>query len=334
MSVDFMNPAGFLLLLFIPLLYAFRKIKVFTKISLPLTFSDWGGWVFTWNDKFRNIASFITEFFCLIGFVLVVFALSEPVVHHQERVYTSRGTDVLFVLDTSPSMAARDINGVTRLEAAVSTITKLVEANAGASYGLISMGSEAAVIVPLTNDKETFKTRLASLSVGLLGDGTAIGTGLSTAVYHIKATPAKRKCIVLLTDGENNAGEIHPETASALAKKNGITLYTVGIGTKGTVPLEYVNQKTGKSYSGFFDSNFDSTNLEKIALAAGGRYYSVESLSAMNMALSSIIKRQDVVQSYYIKTIDDYYYDKVLGVAMLFIAAAWVLKRLYLKEYM
>lgn len=333
MSVDFMNPESFLLLLLIPLLYAFRKIKIFYQLSFPLSFSDWNGWVFTWNDRFRKFASGFSEALCLIGFVLVIIAFAEPVVHHQERVYTSRGTDVMFVLDTSPSMAARDINGMTRIDAAVSTIEKLVDANPGASYGLIAMGSQAAVVVPLTNDKDTFKRRLSSIGVGIMGEGTAIGTGLSSAVYHLKSSQAKRKCIVILTDGENNAGEIHPETASSLAKKNAIILYTVGIGTKGTVPLEYVNPITGKVYSGYLDSNFDSSGLEKIAVAAGGRYYSVESLAAMNMALSAIIKRQDVVQSYYIKTVDDFYYHKVLLAAMICIALAWCIKRLYLKEF-
>lgn len=333
MTVDFMNPSAFLYLILIPLIYALRKIKVFNKISLPLTFSDWNGWVFSWNDRFRKVLSVICEILCLISFILIVIAFSEPVVHHQERVYTSRGTDVLFVVDTSPSMAARDINGMTRISAAISTIEKLVDSNSGASYGLIAMGSEAAVVVPLTNDIETFIKRLSTLTIGLMGEGTAIGTGLSSAVYHIKSTNAKRKCIILLTDGENNAGEIHPETASALAKKNGIILYTVGIGTKGTVPLEYVNPITGKMYSGYLDSNFDSSSLEKIALNAGGRYYSVESISAMSMAFSAILKRQDVVQSYYIRTIDDYYYDKVLIAAIICIVFAWLIKRLYLKEF-
>ena len=87
--------------------------------------------------------------------MLIIIAFAEPVIHHQERVYTSRGTDVMFVLDTSPSMAARDINEITRIEAATKTIEKLVDANPGASYGLIAMGSQAAVVVPITNDKET-----------------------------------------------------------------------------------------------------------------------------------------------------------------------------------
>ena len=333
MSIDFVNPASFLFLLLIPLLFALRKMKIFTRISLPLTFLDWGGWVFSWNDKVRKVFLGIAEFFTLLGFVLLVFAFAEPVVHHQERVYTSRGTDIVFVLDTSPSMAAKDINGFTRIEAAISAIEKLVMNNSGASYGLILMGAESAVSVPITNDLEYFKKRLSTVSIGTLGDGTAIGTGLCSAIYHIKSTLAKRKCIILLTDGENNSGEVHPETASGLAKKKGISLYTVGIGTNGTVPIEYVNVETGKVFSGYYDSNFDSTQLEKIAIAADGRYYSVESISAMSMALSSILKRQDVVQSYYIRTIDDYYYDKLLIAALISFLIAWVIKRLYLKEF-
>lgn len=333
MSIDFMNSASFLFLLLIPLMYALRKIKIFTRISLPLTFSDWNGWVFSWNDKFRKIFLGIAEFFCLLGYVSLIVAFAEPVVHHQERVYTSRGTDIVFVLDTSPSMAAKDINGMTRIEAAISAIEKLVVNNSGASYGLILMGADAAVSVPITNDLELFKRRLSLVSIGTLGDGTAIGTGLSSAIYHIKSTKAKRKCIILLTDGENNSGEVHPETASGLAKKNGITLYTVGIGTNGTVPIEYVNSETGKIYSGYYDSHFDSTQLEKIAITTDGRYYSVESISAMSMALSSILKRQDVVQSYFIRTVDDYYYDKVLIFSALCFLISWIIKRLYLKEF-
>lgn len=333
MKIDFMNPAGFLLLLLIPLLYALKKIKVFNRIALPLTFSDWNGWVFSWNDKWRRFAAGFAELLLVASFIITVIAFADPVVHHQQRIYTSRGTDIMFVIDTSPSMAARDINGITRIEAAVSSITKLLEANPGATYGLIAIGSEAAVVVPLTTDNQAFLARLNSVTVGSMGEGTAIGTGISSAVLHLKSSISKKKCIVVLTDGENNAGEIHPETASALAKKNGIVLYTIGIGTKGSVPLEYVNPITGKTYSGYLDSNFDSSGLEKIALMADGRYYSVETLSAMSMTLSSIIKRQDVVQSYYIKNTDDYYYGKLLFAALICIGLAWLIKRAYLREY-
>ena len=332
MSVDFMNPAGFLFLLLIPLVYTFRKIKIFSRITLPLTFSDWNGWVFTWDDKLRKAAAVFSEVLTVVGFLFVVTAYSEPVVHHQEKVFTSRGTDVLFVLDTSPSMAARDINGITRLEAAVSTINKLVESNPGASYGLVVMGSEAASVVPLTNDIAAFKTRLAKVQIGSMGDGTAIGTGLSSAVYHIKSTKAKRKCIVILTDGENNAGEIHPETAGALAKKNGITLYTVGIGTKGTVPIEYVDPNSGKVHSGYYDSEFDSSSLEEIALAGGGTYFGIESTAAFAEALNSVSRKQNVFQTFHYKSSNRQLYSYFLIFSAIVFFAAWFIRRILLKE--
>lgn len=333
MNFDFMNPVGFLFLLLIPLFYVFRKAKLFSKISMPLTFSDWGGWVFSWNDRFRKILSVFSEVLCCIAFIFVVLAFCQPVVHHQERVYTSRGTQIIFVVDTSPSMAARDMGDSKRLDAAIDAINKITESNSGGTYGLIAMGAQAAVVVPLTNDIATFNKRLAGLEVGMMGDGTAIGTGLALAIYHINSTKATRKCVVILTDGENNAGQIHPETAAKIAKDNSITLYTVGIGTRGTVPLEYVDPVTGKTFSGYYESNFDSSGLENIAMLANGRYYSVESISSLSSALSSIIKKQDVVQSYYIKTIDENFYDKFLLAALICLGLGWFIKRFYLQEF-
>ena len=333
MNFDFMNPLAFLLFLAVPVFFVFRKIGLFSRISFPLTFSDWNGYVFTWNDRFMRFASATATLLILAGFTCVIFALSDPVVHYQEKVYTSRGTDIIFVLDSSPSMAARDINGMTRIDAARLAIKNMVENNAGASCGLIARGSEAAVVVAATTDRNIFFSRLDSVVIGAMGEGTAIGTGLSSAVFHLAASKAPRKCIVLITDGENNAGEIHPETAAKLAENNGIVLYSLGIGTRGSVPLEYVDPFTGKNYSGYLDSSFDSVPLEKIAQISGGRYYGVETVSALSSSLASIAKRQDVIQSYYLKTVDTSYYDKCIFVAIAFFAAAWFVQRIVLKQF-
>ena len=332
MSFSFMNPAAFLILLVLPFFYALKKMSLFSHISFPLAFSDWNGFEFAWNNKFFRFVSASSSLLIFLAFVLCVAALAEPAFHSEERVYTTRGADILFVLDTSPSMAARDINGMKRIDAAKEAIEILAKDNSGASYGLVSMGSEAALVVPSTVDYEYFGNRVSSISLGEMGDGTAIGTGISLAVFHLSKSAAPRKCIVLLTDGENNAGEIHPETAARLAAKNGITLYAVGIGTRGSVPLEYRDPRSGKSYSGYFDSSFDSVPLEKLATDLGGRYYGVESVAALSSALSSIARRQEVVQSYYIRNIDTFCYDKFLFVAILFFALAWFVRRFLLKE--
>lgn len=332
MTVDFMNPSAFLLLLLIPIFFIGQKIGLFTHVTFPLTFSDWEGYVFSWHSKRIKFAEGLSFFFVLIGFFCVVISFAEPVIHHQQKVYTTRGTDILFLLDTSPSMASRDINGNTRFDAARKAIHTLMENNNGTSYGLVCMGSEAAVMVPVTTDQGTFFSRLDSLVLGTLGEGTAIGTGLSSAVYHLSASNAPKKCIVLITDGENNAGEIHPETAARLALDNNIALYVFGIGTRGSVPIEYNDPLTGKNYSGYLDSNFDSASLEKIARDANGFYYGIETLSSMESALSVMIKRQAVTQSHYLRTIDDFYYDKFLFVAMICFIATWFIRYVCLKE--
>ncbi len=328
-----MNPAAFFALLLIPVFYVLKKIGLLSHISFPLTFADWGGYVFSWKDKFLVIASRFSAALIYAAFLLAVIALADPVVHKQERVYTTRGTDILFVLDTSPSMAARDIGGLLRIDAARQTIKTLVSENSGASYGLVAMGNEAAVVVPVTGDINIFEDRLQTVCLGEMGEGTAIGTGLSSAVYHLASSKALRKCIVLITDGENNAGEIHPETAAKLAAENEITLYVVGIGTHGSVPLDYRDPHTGKEYTGYLDSAFDSGPLEKIALGSGGHYYGVENISSLAAALSAIIKRQSVVQSYYLRNVNTEYYDEFLFIALITLTAAWLIRRFILKEF-
>ena len=211
---DFRNPAAFFLLLLVPALFIARALGVFTRIAFPATLSDWGGKTFEWKGRLRSAASFVSRIFIIAAFAFTVAALADPVVYHQERVYTSRGADILFVVDTSPSMAVKDIANMTRLDAARRAIRTLSLDTGGISFGLVAMATEAAIVVPPTTDRAVFFSRLDALSIGSLGDGTAIGTGLSTAVYHLSSSAAPKKCIVLVTDGENNAGSIHPETAA------------------------------------------------------------------------------------------------------------------------
>lgn len=334
--VHFETPQAFFLLAAIPLFYVFRKIGIFTRIYFPLTLSDWGGKTFTYKDSFSKIASFIAHLLVIAGFFALITALSNPVLRQQEKIYTSRGTDILFVLDTSPSMAAHDIalatGQVTRIEAAKTGIKTLVSSESGASYGLVAMASDAACIVPPTNDTKLFLRRLDDLGVGEFGEGSAIGVGLGTAIYHLSTSVAPKKCIVLITDGENNAGQLHPETAANLASENGITLYTFGIGTKGTVPIEYTDKKTGKIHSGFYESDFNSASLEEIARLAGGTYFGIESTAALAEQLSQIAQKEDSMQTFHYRTNDTECYANFLALTLIFFFTAWVIKRLFLSE--
>ncbi len=326
------SPFVFLLLLLIPLYYFLRKIHIFSKPVFPLTLEDWKGQGFTWVSSVNSLLRIVSRVSFIGGFVFLVISLSNPTIVRQERIYASRSAEVVFVIDISPSMAAMDIASGTRLDAAKSAIELLVNENKGAAYGLVACASESALLVPPTMDHNTLFTSLEMMKIGELGDETALGMGIATAVYHLISTYAPRKAIVLLTDGENNAGSIHPETAATLAKDYGIVLYIAGLGTRGSVPIEYVDPESGQKYSGYLDSSFDNTSLRTLTNITDGKYFTVETLSSLSQALQTVHIEQSVAQPYYIKHIKEAVFAKALLVSIVLFSFAWIIRRLFLRE--
>ena len=329
---SFENPAAFFLLLLIPLLYIFRSLKIFNQISFPAVLADWDGRSFEWKGKSQKFLSATARVFFTAGFFISVAALAAPVISNQEKIYTSLGTDIVFAVDTSPSMSAKDMDGSQRLEAAKNAIYTLTNKNDGSRYGLVALGSNAAVLVPPTSDQNFFSERLAKISAGNFGNGSAIGDGLSTAVCHLVSSSAPKKCIVLLTDGENNAGEIHPETAAQLAADNNITIYVVGIGSKGKVPIEYTDPSTGKLYSGYLDSNFNPASLKKIASLANGKYFEAQTIDDLSSILTTVSKTENVSQNFTYRNLNKLYYRQFITVALILFILAWFIRRVILKE--
>lgn len=330
--IDFENPMAFFLLLLIPLYYFLRRIKFFSKISFPLTMSNWNGSNFEWKQPGRKFLTALIKIFVLGGFICTVIAAANPVLHHQKKVYVSKGADILFVLDTSPSMAAKDISGMTRLSAAKQAIYTLSQENDGASMGLVEMARESAIVVPPTLDRKSFFDRLEKLAVGEMGDGTAIGTGLSCAVFHLSKSTAPKKSIVLITDGENNAGAIHPYTAAHLIKEKNISLYILGIGSRGNFSVEYVNPKTGKVTVGSLESHYDVQNMAQLAGEGGGEFFVIESMNELSQELNSIVKHEAVVQSYHMRNEDQLFFPHFIFFAAVLLALAWIFKRVFLQE--
>ncbi|MBR4790791.1 MAG: VWA domain-containing protein [Treponema sp.] len=330
--LEFQNPAAFFLFLLIPLLYLLRYLKIFRQITFVAVLSDWNGKAFVWSGKIRKLLSILAKVVIFLGFASVITALADPVITRQEKVYTSLGTDIVFVIDTSPSMAAKDVGGLTRLDSAKETIRSVTAEYDGCRFGMVVLGSEASVFVPPTADINLFKGRLEDVKVGILGNGSAIGDGLSTAVCHLVSSSAKKRTIILLTDGENNAGQIHPETAAALASENDIPVYVIGIGTKGTVPIEYVDPLNGKVYSGYLDSSFNSASLRRIAAMTNGRYFEVTTVQEFQHTFETVIKTESVVQNYTFRTVTQSCFKKILLIAILLLCAGWLIKRIILRE--
>jgi Ca-activated chloride channel family protein len=224
----------------------------------------------------------------LIGIFLLFTAIAGPHFVFSEMVWLNRGADIIFLVDISPSMAGIDMNGRNRFDAAKSLLVDFAERRRQDAIGLIAIGQEAALMVPLTIDRDNLFSRLNTLAIGELGDGTALGTGLVLAAFHINKSQAPRRAVVLITDGENNAGEIHPETAAAMLGDMGVTLWVIGVGSSGEVPISYVDPITRMRRTGIFDSRYDVENLKSIAASANGHWIYAPQAESFAAAFSRI----------------------------------------------
>jgi Ca-activated chloride channel homolog len=189
------------------------------------------------------------------------------------RVETKReGIAIAIAIDISSSMYAEDFAPSNRLEVAKVRAIDFIRGRSADRIGLIAFAAEALTQVPITLDYPVLEQAVMDLRIGSLEDGTAIGTGLATAVNRLRNAPEKSKVVLLLTDGVNNRGLIDPRTAAATAASFGIRVYTIGVGTQGEAPIP-----TGRSATGFryevLPVEIDEALLKEIAATTGGRYF-------------------------------------------------------------
>jgi Ca-activated chloride channel family protein len=232
----------------------------------------------------------------LAGALALFIAAAGPMVVSTELVWLNRGADILFVLDISPSMAGIDMNGSSRFDAARRLTLDFAAKRPSDAIGLVAVGNEAGLMVPPTVDRSALYSRLAALQIGELGDGTALGMGLGIAALHMRNSTAPRRAVALITDGENNAGAIHPETAAAALRKAGAALWVVGVGGGGEVPIDYVDPLTRIRRTGVFDSRFNADSLRAIARSGGGQYISAPSAEAFSQAFSRIDQGELIIR--------------------------------------
>jgi Ca-activated chloride channel family protein len=230
------------------------------------------------------------------GALLLLVSAAGPLIKISETVWLNRGADILFVLDISPSMAALDMGGTSRFNIARELLKDFAERRPSDSIGLAAVGYDAALLVPPTTDRELLALRLEGLRIGEMGDGTALGMGLALAAYHLEKSTAPRRAVVLISDGENNAGAIHPETAAAMLKDAGISLWVIGIGSGGEVPIDYVDPFTRIRRTGLFDSSYDTEALRQMSAAGGGTLISAPSADTLAAAFAHLDDQEIVVR--------------------------------------
>jgi Ca-activated chloride channel family protein len=208
--------------------------------------------------------------FRLVVIALLALILARPQSTNRWENVTTEGIDIILAQDISGSMLARDFVP-DRLEAAKAVGVEFISGRQNDRVGLVVFSAESFTQCPLTTDRAVVINLLREVKSGMLQDGTAIGLGLANAVSRLKDSQAVSKVIILLTDGNNNTGEIDPVTAAEIAKSYGIRVYTIGVGSKGMAPYP-VQTPFGIQYQNM-EVQIDEDVLKKIAQTTGGEYF-------------------------------------------------------------
>ena len=224
-----------------------------------------------------------------IIFLLLIAALARPSSVSSDREYQTHGVDIIIALDISGSMLAEDFQPENRVYVAKQEAIKFIKGRENDRVGLVVFAKKAFTQCPLTLDYRILIELLSEIRVGMIADGTAIGMGIATAVNRLRDSNAKSKVIILITDGENNSGNIDPVTAAELAKSFGIKVYTIGVGKGGMVPFPVDDPLFGKRYVQA-NVEIDETTLKRIADITGGLFFRARDPAALSEIYERINK--------------------------------------------
>ena len=293
--MEFRHPAFFLFLLLIPILYWILKYQKRT----PLLFSTLS--FFRSQHLSPRLWLFhLLPFLRLFAFLLFIVALARPQRVAAEKEMETKGIDIVLSMDISGSMLAEDFKPENRLGVAKQEAKKFVESRENDRIGLVVFSRKAFTQCPLTLDYGVLKSLIDQIETGMIADGTAVGMGLATAVNRLRESDAKSKVIILLTDGENNAGNIDPVTAAELARTFGVKVYTIGVGRGGLVPFPVNDPIFGKRYVQA-NVEIDEMTLKRIADITGGLFFRArdpQSLSQIYERINQLEKTDIKVTEY------------------------------------
>jgi Ca-activated chloride channel family protein len=225
---------------------------------------------------------------------LLVVALARPQIVEKEEEIHTEGIDIILTIDVSRSMLAEDFKPRNRLHVAKSVVAEFLDLIQNDRVGLVVFAGQAFTQCPLTLDYDVLRTLLARVDIGMIEDGTAIGTALANSVNRLKDSAAKSKVVILLTDGENNSGKIDPETAAKIAEALDVRVYTVGVGKEGGAPIPVDHPVYGKIYGRNPDGSLaltkiDEKTLRNIASITGGQYFRATDAEALKKIYEQIL---------------------------------------------
>ena len=287
------HPEAFLLFLpFLAVLFWIQR----KKLSSGLFYSSLSLFEGMGEESLRQKLYFIPFALKVMALTLMILALARPLSPQDREEQDRPARDLLLLLDISMSMLVEDMEGrVSRLEASKKVISDFVEGRTSDRIGLIVFSGESFTEVPLTFDHSFLKSRLKRIQpLEELKQGTAIGVALANGLARLQSSPTKSRAIVLLTDGDNNAGFIDPETSTHIARESGIKIYSIGLGTKSGFNRIRKKDSMGRTSIYKIKTRVNKELLKKISSQTGGVYFSAEN----PQALKQIFKKIDQLESY------------------------------------
>jgi Ca-activated chloride channel family protein len=215
-----------------------------------------------------------------LAWLLLVVAAAQPQWAGPAREVATRGRDLMLALDLSGSMGTPDfeINGrsADRFSAVREVARHFALDRKGDRVGLVLFGTRAFLQAPLTPDLPTVAELLDESEVGLAGEQTAIGDAIGLAVKHLRDRPAQRRVLVLLSDGESNAGVLEPRKAAELARDAGVRIYAIGVGGGRRTLATLLGARVVRG-----PSELDEPALREIADLTGGSYFRADDVESL-----------------------------------------------------
>jgi Ca-activated chloride channel family protein len=236
----------------------------------------------------------------------------------------SEGISIVLAIDISSSMLAEDFAPANRMAVARQTAIEFVRARTSDRIGLVAFAAQALTQVPVTTDHAVLEQALRRLHIGMLEDGTAIGTGIATAANRLRRTPGKSKVVILLTDGVNNRGTVDPRTAAQAAAAIGIRIHVIGVGKRGEAPMPTGQGPEGMRYE-MMPVEIDEPLMTEIATSTGGRYFRATDTESLRRMFDEINRLEKTAVERVVYRRFDEYYRVPLAVGLMALALELVL---------
>lgn len=266
---------------------------------------------------------------------LLVFALSQPRLTKTQTQVKASGVDIVVAIDLSGSMESEDfvVRGerVNRLNMAKAVLEQFIEQRPNDRIGLVAFGGRAYIAAPLTLDHDFLLQNVERLRLHMIEDNTAIGSALATAVNRLRDVKSKSKIVILMTDGQNNAGQIAPLTAAEAAQSLGVKVYTIGVGTRGLAPMPVY--AFGQKFYQNMPVDIDEDTLQQISQKTGGRYYRADNAARFQSIYAEIdtLEKTEATVKKFAQHRELFPYFVAIGLSLLLVevvAAQTVLRRL------